>query len=605
MVNIVHKCSKLQTKIERMFADKINTAHNLPGGQKQSMNLFRNFKFAQKISFLTASFFIFLAIIGYTAIRQISDVNSKVTELNNTRLAPIVQLDTLKSNIEYIRSTANSIMDAQNDDTAKKPIQQDLEKRMTAVNQQLQAYQNNPEFNTVFANYQNFESAMHTFFKNRGVGASQIAQSGPPTDMMNLDKTKKSVINAVDAIVKKEIANADQTYKDSQSVYKTTLAVVISLLVVGALITLLLSIVITKSIVTPVRNVTAKLRNISDSNGDLTQRISYNSKDEIGELSCSFDSFVDKLQTIVKEVANSAETIAHSSEELNQATGMSTQSLQGISRTVAEIASGTSQGAAVTEETTAKLEEIANFSESTANATSHTTENTRKVQKAAEEGAEKISEVVDSITGIASSSKDVSIIINELNQSSGKIGEIIQIITGISAQTNLLALNAAIEAARAGEAGKGFSVVAEEIRKLADESNRAALQISDLVKDNQVKSATAVNSVQLVEEKVADGVEKSSEVAESIQNIIQHIQSIVEEIEQVDLANEQQAISTKEMEQAIANLAATTNEMAAGTENISINIEDQLKTMTGIETTTHRLSEMAKRLREITGGFRV
>lgn len=127
--------------------------------------------------------------------------------------------------------------------------------------------------------------------------------------------------------------------------------------------------------------------------------------------------------------------------------------------------------------------------------------------------------------------------IKELDTSSKKIGDIIKIITGISAQTNLLALNAAIEAASAGEAGRGFSVVADEIRKLADESNAAASEISNLVKENQLKTLSAVNSVNEVEGKVSTGVNKASEVGESIDSIMENIKNIVIQIEQIDRDN--------------------------------------------------------------------
>ncbi|WP_438823766.1 methyl-accepting chemotaxis protein [Bacillus sp. JJ1764] len=276
-----------------------------------------------------------------------------------------------------------------------------------------------------------------------------------------------------------------------------------------------------------------------------------------------------------------------------------------ISKTIGEIASGTSQGAAFAEQTTSNLIEAVNFSESTAMATRQTNDNTLKAKQAAEEGAGKISKVVDSITNMAASSKDVTVIISNLNESSKKIGEIIQIISGISTQTNLLALNAAIEAARAGDAGKGFSVVAEEIRKLADQSNKAAIEISELVKDNQAKSISAVQSVHLVEERVSEGVKNADEVGESIQNIMNHIQDIVNQVKQIDKMNTQQANSSKEMRQAVANLADASSEIAAGTEHISKSIDGQVLTMNEMEKTTNQLSEMAKRLKELTSGFKI
>jgi methyl-accepting chemotaxis protein len=195
--------------------------------------------------------------------------------------------------------------------------------------------------------------------------------------------------------------------------------------------------------------------------------------------------------------------------------------------------------------------------------------------------------------------------INELDDSSKKIGDIIQIISGISAQTNLLDLNAAIEAARAGEAGRGFNVVADEIRKLADESNLAAKQISDLIKENQLKTGSAVNSVNLVEKKISLGVTKASEVGQIIQSIIENIQNISNEIEEIDKATEKYTYGANEIEKAINSIANSSSEIAAGTENISSSVEEQIGIMAEIEKNTESLLEMAKTLNYITSGFKV
>jgi Methyl-accepting chemotaxis protein len=579
------------------------------------MKFIHNIKLAQKISILSVSFFIFLSLIGFNSIRQLSVANSKLKEYNDSRVAPIVELENAKSKIEYIRSEGNALMDASDDDT-KKTVQDEIASSITFVEKTLEKYKNDAQFKTLFTNYDSFISAKDTFVQSMSERQTQKQSSqpqqgsdnstlnqGPPEDMQNFDNAKSALVSSFDEIINKHVAEAKQTYADSETAYNRTIIEIVVLVAVCAVIILILSIIIIRSITLPVKKVTSKLKEISLSNGDLTQRIGYEGKDEIGQLGSSFDLFMDKLQSIISEVAVSAETISSSSQKLNESAEDTVQSLEGISGTIAEIASGTCDGAAVVEETTASLTEAAKFSEDTSNASRSTAQNSKKAREAAEDGAAKIDEIVSSITDIANSSKEVSDIINELDKSSNRIGDIIKIITSISEQTNLLALNAAIEAARAGEAGRGFNVVADEIRKLADESNNAAKEISELVKENQVKSACAVNSVSQVDQKVSTGVSRASEVGESIQNIIKNIKDIVSEIEHVENANEQQAQSTREIEKAISNIAVTSNEIAGKTENISTNIEDQLKAMTEIEKTTEMLSEMAKKLNQITSGF--
>ena len=100
-------------------------------------------KLAQKIALLSASFLIFLTVIGFSAVRQISDVNSKLKELNDSRLIPIVYLENLKSDIEYIRTQGNYLMDAQDDDETKIAVQKNIESRAASINKELEQYKNN------------------------------------------------------------------------------------------------------------------------------------------------------------------------------------------------------------------------------------------------------------------------------------------------------------------------------------------------------------------------------------------------------------------------------------------------------------------------------
>ncbi|WP_238907315.1 methyl-accepting chemotaxis protein [Clostridium sp. YIM B02506] len=584
------------------------------------MDFFKNVKLTQKISLLSISFLIFLTIIGVTSVKQLTVLNNKIMELNEQRVAPIIKLENIKSDIEYIRYEGNSLMDASDDDE-KKTIKDAIATKVSDIDEALLEYKDDEDFSSLFSNYDAFIAAKDTFVENaeqRGLiqqngshlegqipPESQDGAGGAPNNMQAFDEAKIALVESFDEVINNHVLEAQNTYQDSKADYKKTVMILISIVVICIVISLLLSIVIIRSIIVPVKKVTGKLKEVSESNGDLTQRINYQSKDEIGQLSKSFDLFMDKLQSIIKEVASSAEVIESSSGQLSKATAITTESLEEISKTVVDISGGASDGAASAEETTAGLSEAARFSEAASDASRKTAYNSKKVKESAEDGANKIDEIVSSITNIASSSKEVSVIINELDYSSRKIGDIIKIITSISEQTNLLALNAAIEAARAGEAGKGFNVVSDEIRKLADESSKAARDIYELVKENQLKSASAVTSVNQVEEKVAKGVEKASEVGESIQNIIKNVKEIVVEIEQIDKANVQQVESAKEIEQAINNIALSSNEIASGTENISSSIEEQLKTMNGIEKTTEDLLEMSRRLSKITSGFKV
>lgn len=591
------------------------------------MKMIQNMKLSAKFRLLSISFFLFLILFGLVGISQISSVNKKVIELNDSRLLPIVTLENLKSGMESTRSLASDYMNA-SDDEERTTLKEELSTSLASIQEELSAYEQTESIQQVVGAYSSYTSAIDAFLETfstgmTGAGAGgavpvvpesagevpaqgeAAAQGGPPAEMENLDLAKSELITAMDAWIDGHIQAAHQTYEDSQAVYRGTLITMLILVVISAVFITFITILISKSVIIPVTKVSGKLKEISESNGDLTVRLGYDSKDELGELSLSFDRFIMKLQDMVAGVIQSAGTISASSEHLSLATGNTTATLQEIARTIGEISTGTTENAAVAEQASASLAEMARFSESTAQASQATAKSGRTVKQAAEDGTVKIQRIRDSIEDMHRSSQLVTATLQQLSVSSGRIGEITALITGIAAQTNLLSLNAAIEAARAGEAGKGFAVVADEIRKLADESAIAAKEISQLVEDNRTISAEAVHSSDAVAKKVQQGVATAKEAESSMLDIMSHIQDIGGQIEHIDYDNNQQASSTREMEQAIQNIAYSTGDIAGGTEQINASVQQQLGMMTEIDHTAEQLADMARQLRTMTAGFTV
>ncbi|MDW7652261.1 MAG: methyl-accepting chemotaxis protein [Bacillota bacterium] len=298
--------------------------------------------------------------------------------------------------------------------------------------------------------------------------------------------------------------------------------------------------------------------------GDLTVNVNVESKDEIGQLSTSFNTMLAGQRQIIAKVLESASSVSAASQELSAAVEESNAAMQEISSTVES-------------EVAASAQNIALSSDKAAESGRHT-------RGVAKNGVEAVEEAGAAMKEIDSSAREVSGVIGELDEASKQIGMIINTITDIAEQTNLLALNAAIEAARAGEQGRGFAVVAEEVRKLAEGSSKAAGEIGDLIMNIQNKTGNAVN-------KMADAgriVDKGATLAECAQQFLGEIRKAVGQVGDL-----------------IEDIATAAQEQSASAEEISASTQEQTGVLEEIAATTDELASMAENLNALVSHFKI
>jgi methyl-accepting chemotaxis protein len=301
---------------------------------------------------------------------------------------------------------------------------------------------------------------------------------------------------------------------------------------------LFVALVIGRGIVRPVNAMDAYLAELASGDGDLTKRMESISRDEIGRMAKSLNSFCEKLEKIIIEVKGGTGAISSASQQV----ASSSQSLS----------QGTSEQAASVEETTSSLEEMS------ASITQNS-ENSRQMEQVASKGAREAEESGKAVKQTVAAMKSIT--------------ERIEIINEIAYQTNLLALNAAIEAARAGEHGKGFAVVATEVRKLAERSQTAAKEISALATDSV---EVAERSGKLLDELVPS-IKKTADLVQEVSSASREQSSGVSQINkamsQVDLVTQRNAASAEE-------LSSTAEELASQAEALS-QLMDFFKTSAG------------------------
>ncbi|MGN7942579.1 methyl-accepting chemotaxis protein [Virgibacillus sp. 6R] len=421
--------------------------------------------------------------------------------------------------------------------------------------------------------------------------------------LQEVEINRAALNDTLKELQKTNITNAESINTLNHESEKEIVIFVTVIILVALILLVILSVVIARMIVRPIKEVKGLLTEAE--NGDFTVKGSYQSKDEIGELTTSFNNMTNTLQSVFTTVQDSSQQVASASEQLSASAEQNSKASEHITLTVQELASGSDKQVDKVADSSKVITEITNHTKTIADHTEKITKDVLHASEMSLEGNQAIKKVNEQMNSIYENVNSLSEAIKGLNDRSNEIGQITNVITGISAQTNLLALNAAIEAARAGEHGKGFAVVADEVRKLAEESTSSTEKIAQLIQLIQSDTDKTIQTMKKAAEEVYSGLNVVHVAGDSFQKIELAVNGVVSQIEDISESLKKLANGTDIVNESIQNVSDVAKESAMITQNISAATEEQLASMEEISSSSQSLARLADDLQIVIKQFKI
>ncbi|MHB8581248.1 MAG: methyl-accepting chemotaxis protein [Ignavibacteriaceae bacterium] len=558
---------------------------------------------------------IILLIIGITSYTSITRTNDSV-QLRIHSYKVLQELEGLLSSLKDAETGQRGYII-----TGEKNYLDPYNSAVTEINQQLKDIRNltsdNPNqqhrldiLEPLITKKFNELSETITLRKDKGF---QSAEKVVATDIGKqvMDEIRKVVV-----AMENEENNLLKIRNDSmQTDWHTTTSIIIYGISFSVILMVIVGFFITRDISKPLKVITSYAKQIAS--GDLMINVSNNNRrDEIGVLAQSFNKMVQSLQNmadVAKEIARGNLTVFVKPQSENDVLGkaftimitnlqsLTKEILEGVNvlsssaseilASTTQVASSSVESATAVSQTTATVEEVKQTAQLSSQKAKYVSETSQKAAQVSVNGKKSVELSIDGMNRVQTQMSIIAENIVRLSEQSQAIGEIVTTVNDLADQSNLLAVNAAIEAAKAGEQGKGFTVVAQEVKNLAEQSKQATNQIRTILSDIQKAMSTAVLSTEQGTKAVEAGVKQSIVAGESIQVLSDSISEVAQAAVQIAASSKQQSVGMDQVTLAMENIKLASSQNVAGTRQA--------------EAAAQNLHALGQKLKELVGRFKI
>ncbi|MBM7541018.1 methyl-accepting chemotaxis protein [Amphibacillus cookii] len=398
-----------------------------------------------------------------------------------------------------------------------------------------------------------------------------------------------------------EIAGED--YNNSASTYETIRLVILAISIAAVIVAIGLGLYMGRAIGGPLSQLSTRMKAIAS--GDLrNDRLITKRKDEIGELVDSANQMQEDLQAVILSVANTTDQVSGASEELTQSANEVREGSEQIASTMQELSTGGETQASTVTLLSEKMEQFVQMITDANNNTNKVSNESQMVLEKTDEGFQMMEQSIQQMMTIDQIVQDAVQKVEGLDKRSQDISRLVDVIQDIAEQTNLLALNAAIEAARAGEHGKGFAVVADEVRKLAEDVSSSVREITTIIDGIQAETTDVVTALETGYKEVNQGTTQMAKTGENFTSINDSIGLMDKVVKKVATNLSEITQESSQINASIEEIASISEESAAGIEETAASSEQSLSSMEEISNSATTLAELAEGLSKEVSHFK-